>query len=227
VALIHSIRTETDPVTKRVKDPINVRLYLPEQFTFAIGTSYQQPFAQSMVKQTLTNFAAMVGMTNFVTQAMTLQVWQGTTEVQFSLSFELHAKTDAEKDVIQPIKDLLYLNLPGRTQSFGGFLTPPGPSLTVDKPSGLSLEALSQAVKYKNEISLQIGHFMRFDSVVIEQVNHVFDTQFDKKGLPTSAQVDVQFKTFVVPVRDDLNRMFLGGKSVQGGRGNASGAGVR
>lgn len=191
---------------------IHVELPMPENFNFSLGSSFASPFAQGFVRNGIATATTLLGLTNLVTQSMTMQVWQGTTDVQFQMTFELFATTDADKEVVKPIYDLLSLTLPGRTSSFGGFLVPPGPSIdTKNSDVNVSFKSGVQAnVVFKNEISLQIGNFVRFDSVVIESVNHVFDSHFDSRGLPLAANIDISFKTFVVPTVEDLSKILIG-----------------
>lgn len=208
------------------KENIAISMYLPEQFQFSIGSSYSSPFAGGLVEGSkLGQLTSMLGMTNLVTQGATLQVWQGTTEVQFSLTFELHAKNDPVKEVLDPIKNLLKLTLPSRLGNAGGLLVPPGPSLIVkDSFNNLVKNGLAAKGQFRNEIALQIGSFLRFESVVIESVNHAFDSHFDARGLPMGANVDVSFKTFVVPTVEDIDGMFMNvGAASQGPSGGTTG----
>lgn len=61
----------------------------------------------------------------------------------------------------------------------------------------------------KHNVSLLVGKFMRFPSVVVVDVGSVYNTIFDTFGNPVRASVNVTFKTLMTPTQDDLNRMFL------------------
>lgn len=74
--------------------------------------------------------------------------------------------------------------------------------------AGKALDALIE--NPKNNISLYIGRFLRFPSVVIQSVSQTYDTIFDKRGLPLKANVDVTFSTWYVPVKSDVDRIFQG-----------------
>lgn len=62
----------------------------------------------------------------------------------------------------------------------------------------------------KNNVTLYIGRFLRFPSVVIQSVSQTYDTIFDARGLPLKASIDVTFSTWYVPVKADVNRIFQG-----------------
>ncbi len=193
-----------------------ILLNLPEQFQFSVASAYETPFAQGLIdNETIKNFGRVMGVTNFVTQGLTAQVWQGTSETSFSMTFELVAKDDPDKDVVQPIKRLMLLTMPD--ENAVGLLTPPGPTIDFGSTAEqFSFSALRQALKdknppkviYKNTISLEIGRFMRFPSVVVENVAVNGKSLFHRTGLPIVATVDISFKTFVVPVKKDLDGMF-------------------
>lgn len=247
-----------------------VTAYLPENFQMAFQSSFDQPFAQGLIQNQAVNLAARAfAGVSLTTQSMTIQVWQGTSPVDFSLTFIFVANDDPIKDVVWPIATLTKLALPGRAQGFGGVLIPPGPRADLSKaydqivsavsefspqdllqgvvaatagtiagPFGIvgaskaglvnfqnlaqksqsALNKLGEAISAPikqplNNIALRIGRFMYFRSVVIESVSQVYDTAFDSNGQPIKASVDVSFKTFVIPTKQDVNEIFpaLGG----------------
>lgn len=59
-----------------------------------------------------------------------------------------------------------------------------------------------------NNISLHLGQFMYFPSVVITDVNPTFDVVLAEDKNPTRATVNVNFRTFYVPTDQDLKTMF-------------------
>lgn len=218
-----------------------ILLHLPEQFQFSVQSAYDTPFAQGLIdSEGIKNFSRVMGISNLVTQNLTSQVWQGTNEVSFAMTFELFATRDPDEEVLQPIKRLMMLTLPGVGPL--GLLTPPGPTIDFKKSwsdlkesvgqsvgagvdglknvgkSFLGLEAGEQrqaktpTLHYKNVISLEIGAFLRFDSVVVETVDMSGKTLFDKMGRPIAASVNVSFKTFQVPTKNNLDAMFPNSK---------------
>lgn len=76
--------------TQVASGPPTILLNLPEQFSFSVASAYEAPFSQGLIQnEGIRNFAKVMGVTNLVTQGLTAQVWQGTQEVQFTLTFEI------------------------------------------------------------------------------------------------------------------------------------------
>lgn len=66
----------------------------------------------------------------------------------------------------------------------------------------------------KNQISIRIGNYLYFDSIVITRVSNTFMSNFDAQtGLPHNVRVNVQFKPLFMVVASDLDQIFLGGSS--------------
>lgn len=61
----------------------------------------------------------------------------------------------------------------------------------------------------KNSISIQIGNYLYFDSVVITRVSNTFMSNFDAQtGLPHNVKVNVAFKPLFMVVQSDLEQIF-------------------
>lgn len=71
-------------------------------------------------------------------------------------------------------------------------------------------QATSRAIvnSVKNNISLHLGQFMYFPSVVIKDVSPTFDVTLSKDKNPMRATVNVNFETFYIPTSQDLEVMF-------------------
>lgn len=235
---------------------IVVDAWLPETLNLDVNTTYEAPYAQGLGSASpgLGAFAQFIGM-NLTTQALTAQIWQGGSFINFQIPFIFQAETSAEKDVMEPIKQLLRLTMPkDPTEGGGGILEAPGPHVDIKKlaenggagaaqavqdfrESGLTkmidtakqalVDPLGTAVKVKdtannisqrmstalvnsvvNNISLYLGQFLYFPSVVITDVTPNFDVTLDGTGKPTRATVDVSFRTFYVPTQNDIEIMF-------------------
>jgi hypothetical protein len=61
----------------------------------------------------------------------------------------------------------------------------------------------------RNQISIQIGRYAYFDSVVILSVNETWSNQFDARThLPLHAKVSLQFKPLFLVTQQDLDNIF-------------------
>lgn len=274
-------------------DEIQVTGWLPEEVTFDVSAQYEAPYAQGLNQALpiLGQVARALGV-SLVTQAMTSQVWQGSTEINFQIPFVFQAETDAYNDVIKPIKDLLRLTMPRDPQG-GGLLQSPGPRISIEKlketvgatleldelvpqiggtnvtdtngflngglrdllnraetafrkaekkataiwtdlttnPLGTAVslgtdfsllakkttEAGAQTVNrqlvnaIENNISLYIGDFLYFPSVVITDVGQAYNILMAPDDNPSRATVNVTFRTFYIPTDRDLEAMFTTG----------------
>lgn len=253
---------------------IQIKANLPQDFAISIGAQYEEALAQAMnsssVVSELAGKARLAGV-QLVTQALTAQVWQGSTEISFSLPLTLQVNNDETTDVLKPLSDLYTLCLPDEVTS-GGFLKAPGPTLSVEllkkstgafvsgvmnvagegakdaltslKDSATSFvnkalpnqyqlstsdsksadapgksnvqdptsegQSASLSSAIKNNISLTIGQYMHFDSVVITNVDQTHHVQPLENGTMSRVDVTVTFKTFFVPTRKDIGKIFLG-----------------
>lgn len=259
--------------------------WLPEQVTFDVSSSYEAPYAQG-ANQTLPiigQLARALGV-NLTTQAMTVQVWQGSSDINFQIPIVFQAEQDAYQDVIKPILDLLKLTVPIDNAN-GGLLETPGPHIDIDRLEAsvtktLKLDApgpqqkqtvtdrifgmlgsltsgaksvihaagettdfisdlstntigtlltsgvkLTKALKdtanegavainsslvnaIVNNISLYVGDFLYFPSVVVTDVSQAYDVLIAPDNNPSRATVNVTFKTFYTPTQRDLDIMY-------------------
>lgn len=64
--------------------------------------------------------------------------------------------------------------------------------------------------KIKNKITIRVGNYLNFDSVVITQVSITAASNFDAQtGLPHHARVHVQFKPLFMLTQQDLDTLFI------------------
>lgn len=64
--------------------------------------------------------------------------------------------------------------------------------------------------RIKNQISIRIGNYLYFDSVVITRVSQTFTSNFDAvTGLPHHARVSVAFKPLFMLTQQDLDQLFV------------------
>lgn len=84
-----------------------------------------------------------------------------------------------------------------------------------DKSQGEAMslaQASSRAIvnSVKNNISLHLGQFMYFPSVIVKDVSPTFDVVLSKDKNPIRATVNVNFETFYIPTSQDIEIMFPG-----------------
>lgn len=240
------IKQTADPSQKGVKG-IEIVAAMPDSFMFDSKSEYATPYAQGLfgggsgMLAQIGKVAGQLGGMRLTSQALTAQLWQGSTETSLSLELEFHTETDPDIDVRQPILALMRMATASINPT-SGLLTSPGPSITLDSAgsvvSGLfnsakdtvtgapakigsltaegttSQNAVSNSVKslketIKNQISIQIGRYAFFDSVVISNVQKTYSHQIDSdSGLPMHAKVSFTFTPLFLVVQSDLTNIF-------------------
>ena len=101
----------------------SVQAYLPENVTISVASDWQAPFADKG-EGALTNLLGMAGL-SIKTKALTAQRWVGSSPIEISLPLILTAETDPQADVMDKIRSLMKLVVPGVN---GQFFVPPGPN---------------------------------------------------------------------------------------------------
>jgi hypothetical protein len=95
-----------------------------------------------------------------------------------------------------------------------GSNTPVTQSNTQNPQLGSSQYWKSQVA---NQISIRIGNYMFFDSVVITNVQQTFMSNIDAAtGLPHHATVNITFKPFFMLTQEDLSSVFINNQSKAG-----------
>lgn len=113
-----------------------IQAYLPENFQLAFSSSFDQPFAQGFIQNDAIRSAANFAGYSLTSQAMTVHIWQGSSPLEFSLTFIFVADSDPVEDVVKKVALLTKLERPGRTKQ-GGLLMPPGPRVNLKDASGI------------------------------------------------------------------------------------------
>lgn len=104
---------------------------VPETIEINQAATWSAPWAGGIAGGKGDIMAVGLG-TRLVAQVLTLQVWQGggNNDFDFSIQFELRAYSDANRDVMIPLKALLGMTMP--SVSSNGFLQAPGPQLSKE-----------------------------------------------------------------------------------------------
>ncbi len=109
------------------KPPIVVVGAVPESLQIDQQVNWRAPWASGLTGS-VGDLAAVAAGNRLVAQALTMQVWQGSgNDFEFTLTFDLRAYSSVELDVMQPLRNLLKMSVPGMDSV--GFLVSPGPVL--------------------------------------------------------------------------------------------------
>jgi len=207
---------------------------MQEKTTFRV-TSDWEPFlpmggagqVANVVSTALTGRALM-------SRFMTRRIWKGTSPVTITMNLVFHSVDDTFRNVIQPAKALMQMALPSDTGNvtFAGvtipLVAPPGPSpfTTADadatQPKATNQEGDNADQRKTNtvrdfisamrsggdQITIRIGNYLTFKSVIIREVQPVFDTKLSVDGWPMSTEVAVTFESYEILTKQTLDTAF-------------------
>lgn len=240
---------------------------LPPELAYDTAAEYQAPFAQGMLSGGAFMQAAAAAGIRLATQAMTAQLWQGSTENEINLDLEFQTENDPIADVRDPVLQLQKFAA-ASVDSATGLLKSPGPRIDLSTVASASEQALTQAGEagkqamealksvigivgqvqtnknlnnsstslnsqqqgaktqpeqnglggaqfwkknIVNNISIQIGRYAFFDSVVILNAQTTWSHEIDMTtGLPMHAKVSLRFKPLFLVTQEDLQQIFGG-----------------
>lgn len=116
---------------------------VPESVEFAVNAEYSTVLPQSMASSDIVNgAAAMMGM-KLAVQAMTAQLWNGSTNGNLSINLEFTTETDPIQDIRAPVLALTKLATPSIHDT--GFMQSPGPQLDFSTLSSVGKDILNNA----------------------------------------------------------------------------------
>jgi hypothetical protein len=161
---------------------------LAEDYTISLTSEFRKlaDDFQNEVTQAIDVLGATVkslsrGKIGFSSQykQLTTQVWSQTEPAQISIGVTFDRISNAEKDIMQIVKDLCALPLPG--EGAGGNLIPPGPSPI----EGIGIDAFGTS---DTHINFTIGN-MNFNRYLVVKSEPTFNKYTDDSGYPISATI--------------------------------------
>lgn len=218
-------------------ESIAVTAYLPERVNMSVTSEYGTPFmnlapANLMGEVGGGALAGIMGTTGMI-QAMSIKVWQSSQGLTLQVPLVFMSDTDPKENLIN-IMNLYKLSVPSSPGGPFGLLRAPGPNyagLDKLKKIGASLgrelgdlvtgqeqnnftqdvvNVLKEGIQ--NQISVTIGTYLKFDSVVVDNVDVDFESIISAPqygGRPWKAEVNVQFSTLMTPSLEDMYNIFM------------------
>jgi len=132
------------------------------------------------------------------------RIWTTTTPLKMRVPLVFAARSNPVNEVLNPIKVLQAMALPGQGSS--GFLIPPGPSPYY----GIWGGGLNSG---KPKTTMNIGTFLTFGNVIIQKVDVKFSCRMSAApytGIPLSAEAIIYFETYEIVTSDDLDTIYNG-----------------
>lgn len=198
-----------------------VDAYLPESFSFDITSEYSTPLSEGLVKSETINLVTKLLGKSTITQEMTAQMWNGNAPIAISLPLVLTAEKDARSEILRKLQQLFRLTLPSKGK--GGFLDSPGATVKLkegktiaetatgayDAFVGNNMNLFTENFVINRKVSVYIGRYLYFDSVVIKNVQQTMHTLPGPDGIPLKVEVNVTFETLMTPTFDDVKDIFV------------------
>lgn len=207
------------------KPGITIYAYLQEKIVLNSATTW------SGIIQGVPGLAELQETADFFSQGIfgrtakstlsTQRKWSGSEPISLSLKLKFEAVNNVEDEVLKPCRFLQSLTLPT-----GGFanvigLIPPGPNPFTIKQN--------EDLRRGENITINIGNFISFSSVIIKSVRVTYENRMSDKG-PIGAEVDLGIETWRMLTREELADAYTTGLSmsrpssgVQGTTGNIPG----
>jgi len=216
---ISSIYTAQLEVRRDSKMYMNLDTPLPENFGLHLSSSYDRPFAKPLSEMAgeKTGDSEAAGNAENVLRATTGittlnkylsgAVWSSGSTLTITIPFVIVAYDDAYTEVTETMKKLLQLVAP--SEGPVGVLIAPGPNLGKSGLSMLKGDFTESSAIGGDEITLHIGRFFKFTPCIINSVDCTFDTQFDAKGNPIAATINVTFEAYWTTTKEDLDAFFV------------------
>jgi hypothetical protein len=203
---------------------------LQEKTQFTITSEWGSFIPIGGLQNTSNQISQLFGGRTLMTKWMSRRIWKGTSPISIALDFHFQSITDTKKNVIYPTQALMAMCLPsvapvdlkfnvlGRPVDLGSLplLKAPGPSpfqFSDEKESikGMGAGKALPGLQGGDRIHLSIGTHLDFPSVIVRRVVPVFDTKMDKDGWPISSNVMVEFETYEIITKEDLDNIFFSG----------------
>jgi hypothetical protein len=121
---------------------------------------------------------------------LSTQVWDHTEPAGVSIGVTFDRKSNAEKDIMQLVRNVCSLPLP--KEGPGGNLTPPGPSPIEGIGLDLLRKKSSEEVAGDTYVNFSIGN-MKFNRYLLTKAEPTFNKFTDDSGYPISVTIAFEF----------------------------------
>ncbi len=233
--IVGAVADGTEPIPQeyliKIKSqhpPTLVVAVMQDKVTFR-ATSEWEPFLPlGAITNTVNSIAQFTSGRALLSRFMTRRIWKGTSPVEVVLNLIFESINDTFTNVVAPCKALLKMALPsdlGNINLLGvniPLVAPPGPSPfatdtqesftnetgnTADEKTAQGIRSLQSAVKAGgDQITIKIGNYLQFNSVIIRDVQPVFDSKLSVDGWPMRAEVSVTFETYEILTKETLDK---------------------
>ncbi len=166
----------------------------------------------SAMRQEITQAVLSVGLGS---QFMTRRIWHNTTPMQLQLKLKFESVDDAKREVVLPCATLQQLALPAKLRFAGEknwlqtgienvLIVPPGPNPFYVSENAPYIGGGVFSRHPGDKITINIGNLMKFESVLVRDVEVSWGRRFNKQGKPINATATIHFESFEIFTKEDI-----------------------
>jgi hypothetical protein len=176
---------------------------LPDNIQISVRSNWG-PVASSELGAALNFLTSNLLNYTLFSKRLTAQEWRGSEPLELVLPLHFFATQDSKIEVIEPIKRLMKMSLPMRSDpNSDSFLIAPGPVPTV---FGKNDTRTGGDTGREDVINVYIGNYLRLNRVFISLMQNVeFKAKLDKNGFPMEAVTTIQFRTLYSPIAENMD----------------------
>ena len=153
----------------------------------------------------------------FGTLFSSIQVWKGSSPLDFTIPITFRAYSDPMVEVINPVRSIIIMSSPARSQAPGanalGIIRSPGPSfgdLSAQYVSTL-LNQQNFLMSLPNAITLFFGKKIVIPGLLVTSLHIKFSNRAHRKtGLPIACDVNIGLRTVYAFTQDEILALFFG-----------------
>jgi len=188
-----------------VQPKLVINAWLQEKFEFEVSSDWTN--VADMGDFGVIGDVFRLGTGKTLTSTLTSRrKWRGSTPIEMNFKLKFEAEDDVINEVVKPCYSLQALALPSRGASRDWLLTPPGPNpFYIDNgfAKSVKLPGGVQPFGPGEEITISIGGFMVFKSVILKRTHVVFENRMGEAG-PIGASAEIVIQTYEMLTREDL-----------------------
>lgn len=195
-----------DETLKGSKSVFPLVANLPERYHIDFSSQWSSPFSKNYVQELANKAGPITGAIASIGQQVTgiqtrtrsqsVQTWESSSPLTFSIDMIFVAKTNTEADIKKKHLALLKLCAPSELSS--GVLMQPGPVM-LDVGTGAG----------GRKISMTLGNYLFLDNIIITAVSSDVSTLCDEQGIPMHMIINVGIASFYACfTTNDLDRAF-------------------
>jgi len=205
-----------------------IRALLQDDFSTSVQSTWANPTMTGFLTPVLQEVAQAATTIGVGSQFMTRRIWHNSTPMKLQLKLKFDSIVNAHNEVVVPCGTLQQMTLPGKVRYADRgegtastakeflehvLIIPPGPNpfyvssdaaARINEATGAPTGWMSR--RQGDVIKINIGGLMSFENVILREVEVVWGRRFNKEGKPINATATVNFESFEIYTKEDINQ---------------------